>query len=110
MPRFLQLVALMLAFLVSGAGAWVAELAKDDCAEECEGDELTSCPEQGCTDCSVTCSSCPRTLALAWTHVVRVEPVSTSFGWISSEVRERVPDDPFAEGVFHPPRLVGEQI
>ena len=95
----------MLAFVVSGAPAWVSELAKDDCAEECEGDATSSCPEQGCTDCSITCSSCPRTVALVWTHVVRLEPLHTGFAWISSEAAERVPDDPVSEGVFHPPRL-----
>lgn len=97
----------MLAFVVSGAPAWVSELVKDDCAGACEGDESTSCPEQGCTDCSITCSSCPRTGALASTLFVRVEPVPASFEWISSEAAEHVPDDPVPDGVFHPPRLAG---
>jgi hypothetical protein len=106
-PRLLQLVALTLAFLVSGAPAWAAELVRDDCGDECAGDETSSCPEQGCTDCAFTCSSCPRVIALAWTHAVRVAPVVTSFAWLTNETGERVPDDPVPEGVFHPPRLAG---
>ena len=105
MPRVLQLVALMLAFLVSGAPTWVAELAEDDCADECADEEQDGCPDEGCGDCSVICSSCPRPHMLLSQHVVRFAPAPSCFLWISSEAGECVPDDPVPEGVFHPPRL-----
>lgn len=105
MPRFLQLVALALAFLVSGAPTWIGELAEDDCAEKCANE--SGCPEKGCGDCSVICSSCPRTHAILPSHVVSLAPAGVDLLWISTEVGEWVPDDPVPEGVFHPPRLAG---
>lgn len=98
------MVALVLAFVVSGAPTWICELAEDDYAEECADER--GCPDEGCGDCSIVCSSCPRGHVLVPSFVVSVAPASTHFAWISSEALERVPDDPVPEGVFHPPRLV----
>jgi hypothetical protein len=106
-PRFLQLVALVLVFMVSGAPAWIAELAEDDCAAKCADEEQDGCPDEGCGDCSVVCSSCPRSHVVLPSHVVRVAPGSLDFACLASEAGERVPDEPVPEGVFHPPRLAG---
>jgi hypothetical protein len=102
-PRFLQLVALVLAFVVSGAPAWIRELAKDDCAEECASDR--SCPDDGCGDCSIVCSSCARVHVVVPSLVASAVAAPNVVTWISSEAGERVPDDPVPDGVFHPPRL-----
>jgi hypothetical protein len=98
------MVALVLAFVVSGAPTWIRELAEDDCAEQC-ADE-SGCPDKGCGDCSIICSACPRGHVLVPSLVASVVLASTDFDWISTETRQRVPDDPVPEGVFHPPRLV----
>jgi hypothetical protein len=98
-----QLVALVLAFVVSGAPAWISELTEDDCAEECA---KRGCSDEGCGACSIVCSSCPRAHALVPSLVPTVVRAATDFARISSESSERLPDDPVLEGVFHPPRLV----
>lgn len=102
MPRFLPLVALVLAFVVSGAPAWIGEVLEDDCAEECA--DPTGCPEDGCADCSILCSSCPRTHVVAPPLAVAFAPAAGGLAWLAGDARERVPDDPVPEGVFHPPR------
>lgn len=104
MPRFLQLVALALVFAISGAPAWIAELAGDDCAEKCSDEPR--CPDEGCADCSVICSTCARTHALPVTRVA-----SALFAFDVSEITfdasESVPPSPPPEDVFHPPRRIG---
>jgi hypothetical protein len=97
----LPLVALVLAFVVSGAPAWIGELVEDDCAEECA--DSTGCPEDGCADCSILCTSCPRTHGVA-PHAAALAPAARGLAWLAGDARERVPDDPVPEGVFHPPR------
>jgi hypothetical protein len=102
-PRVLQLVALVLAFTVSGAPAWLSELAEDECGEKCA--ENCGCSVKSCRDCSIVCSACPRSHVLVPSLVATgVEVID--FAWISSEASERVPEDPVPEGIFHPPRLV----
>jgi hypothetical protein len=104
-PRFLQLVALSLALLLVGAPAIAAEMIEDDCAEECAGEESErSCPEEGCTDCSVLCPGCARPHVVATTAVARPTSWATSYVEISSDDTERVPLGPPPDGVFHPPR------
>lgn len=95
----------MLAFVVSGAPTWLGELVEDDCAQECTTDEPGGCPE-GCGNCSIVCSSCPRSHVVVPSLVASVAPVVVDFARIASEAGERLPDDPVPEGVFHPPRLV----
>jgi hypothetical protein len=108
LPRLLQLIALSLALLLVGAPAILAEIAEDDCVEECAGDdEGTTCPDEGCTDCSVVCPSCPRTHAVAVTVGAWFAPWRTASLQTSNDASERVPVDPPREGVFHPPRLAG---
>ena len=97
----------MLVFAISGAPAMLAELAEDDCAEKCADEGQTGCPDEGCADCSIICSSCP------WTHVVApsganpLPAVPLSGARITTEAGQRAPADPPPEGVFHPPRLAG---
>lgn len=102
-PRFLQLVAVVLAFMVSGAPSWATELAGDDCAQKCTNE--STCPDEGCGDCSIICSSCPRV------HVVVPQQASVlaafAVAWTSHDVSERVPVGPHPDGVFHPPRDAG---
>lgn len=107
MPRVLQLVALTVALLLVGAPAIVAELLEDDCADECVGDEGESCPEEGCTDCSVVCSACARTHVVTPTIAAALAPWLDSFVQTSRDAAERVPVGPPPEGVFHPPRIAG---
>jgi hypothetical protein len=105
-PRFLQLVALVLAFVVSGVPAWINEVVETVCAEECTDEGERGCSDEGCADCSIACSSCrraPVVVPLVASHA----PAAIELSQISSELRERFPDDPIPEGVFHPPRVAG---
>lgn len=102
MGRLLPLIALMLVFLTSGAPAWIAELAQDDCAEQC-ADE-SSCPDEGCAGCSVICSSCVRAHVVVPQVVAVIEPGAIAVTWLAPEVGARMPVGPPPEGVFHPPR------
>lgn len=104
-PRFFHAIALALIFLVSGAPAWIAELTGDDCRAQC-ADE-SSCPDEGCADCSVLCSSCPRAHVVVPPQPNRFGPASVDVSQIAHEASERVPAGPPLEGVFHPPRRVG---
>ena len=107
MPRFLQLIALTLALLLVGAPTIIAEIAEDDCAEECAGEQgEESCPDEGCTDCSIVCSSCPRTHFVA-TDAIRFAPWRTATDQLPVESAERVPAELPPQGVFHPPRVAG---
>ena len=103
MPRFLHVLALSLAFFVSGAPSWVAELCEDDCAKECASE--SGCPDEGCADCAPNCSSCPRG------HYVVPSALAISLSVCVSDriaiTCERAPADPPPEGVFHPPRRAG---
>lgn len=101
----LQLLALMVAMLLVGAPAMVAELAEDDCAEECVGDSGPSCPEEGCNDCSPVCSSCPRTHVVAAALTAWSSPAADVVVGAPVEGCQRVPTGPPPEGVFHPPRV-----
>jgi hypothetical protein len=103
-PRLLQLIALVLVFTISGAPKWVAELVEDDCTEECSNE--SQCPEEGCDDCSIICSSCPRAQFFppqSASFVPRLVGVSAD----AHEAGERVPTGPPPKGVFHPPRRAG---
>lgn len=84
---------------------WIAELTEDECAEECT-DEPTGCPEEGCADCSIICSSCPRAHLVVPTQAMRLGP-EVFVARFGTDAAERVPVDPPPEGVFHPPRLAG---
>jgi len=107
-PRFLQLVALSLALLLVGAPTILAQLAEDDCAEECAGEQgEESCPDEGCTDCSLVCSSCPRTHVVAPTVGGWFAPWRTAIVQLSAERADTVPVGPPPQGVFHPPRIAG---
>lgn len=107
MPRFLQLIALSLALLLVGAPSIIAEITEDDCAEECASGDGENCPDQGCADCSLVCSSCPRTHVVAPSVGAWFAPWRTAFVELSIDAAERVPVGPPPEGVFHPPRLAG---
>lgn len=102
----IQLVALSLAIMMAGAPAWVAEAAEDECAEECAGDRSAGgCEEQGCGDCSVVCSYCPRP-HLVVPQVADVPAVEMATLRDSAPPTcERVPTGPPPRGVFHPPRV-----
>jgi hypothetical protein len=127
-PRLLHLLALLLVFMMSGAPTWVSALAEGGCADErgdecgCEGDgncqdegghqggdkctnDPSGCPEEGCGDCSVLCSSCPRTHLVMPSLVVRIAPVELATWWLAGEVGQRLPISPPARDVFHPPRF-----
>jgi hypothetical protein len=103
-PRFLSLIALVLAFVMMGAPTWIAALTGDDCAEKCRGE--AECPDEGCADCSIICSACPRTHVVVPQQATRVAPASI-VSWLSREVGERMPVGPPQDGVFHPPRRAG---
>ena len=104
----LQLIALSLALLLVGAPTIFAEVIEDDCAEECAREQgEKSCPDQGCTDCSLVCSSCPRTHLVAPTVGAWFAPWRTASVLLSPEGAERVPSGPSPQGVFHPPRIAG---
>lgn len=108
MPRFAQLIALSLALLLAGAPAVIAEMAEtieDDCADECAGEQgEESCPEEGCSDCSIICSSCARSHVVAPSGAVRFLPWRTEYVWLRAEGPHRLPAGPPPRGVFHPPR------
>jgi hypothetical protein len=106
-PRFLQAIALVLIFTISGVPAMLAELLEDDCAERCAGEDQTGCPDEGCADCSIICSSCPRTHVVAPSGTSPLPAISLEVARITTEARQRVPVGPPPEGVFHPPRLAG---
>lgn len=93
-----------MAFVISGAPMWVAELAEDNCAEEC-ADE-SGCPDEGCADCSVICSSCPRAQYLA-PQTTAIVPMLVDVSAAAHDAGERVPLEPPPKGVFHPPRRAG---
>ena len=107
MPRFLPVIALMLIFAISGAPTWAAELLEDDCAEKCSDEEQDGCPDEGCADCSIICSSCPRAHVLVPQVVDRLFAISIETSGAAIEIGQRVPVGPPPEGVFHPPRLAG---
>ena len=104
-PRFLHVIALLLTFMVSGAPAWIGELAGDDCAEQCASE--SACPDEGCADCSIICSSCPRAHVVVPSQANRVVLASVGVSQVSDEASERLPASPPPEGVFHPPRRAG---
>lgn len=106
-PRFLQLIALTLPLLLLGAPAMIAEITEDECAEECAGEEGKSCPDEGCADCSIVCSSCPRTHVVAPVVAAWVSPWRTAIVRPSPDGPQRVPTGPPPQGVFHPPRIAG---
>jgi hypothetical protein len=106
-PRFLQAIALVLVFVISGAPAVLAELLEDDCAERCADEDQTGCPDEGCADCSIICSSCPRTHVVAPSGANLLPTAPLAVARITTEAGQRVPTDPPPEGVFHPPRLAG---
>ncbi len=105
-PRLVHLLALVLVFAMSGAPRWLAELAKDDCADE--GDDCTNepsgCPDEGCGDCSILCSSCPRAHVVMPSLVPRIAPAELASWGIAAEAGQRVPTGPPPKDVFHPPR------
>lgn len=90
---------------MSGAPAWAAELLEDDCVEKCT-DEPGGCPDEGCADCSLICSSCPRAHVVVPAEQLRVVPAKL-VALIRAGAGERVPSGPEPDGVFHPPRLAG---
>jgi hypothetical protein len=104
-PRLLQLLALVVALAIAGVPTWIGELLEDDCAQTCAGDQSAGgCQEQGCTDCSVVCSSCARGL-----HGPPVASVHLAAAILASvdaaiDVPQRVPIGPPPQGIFHPPR------
>lgn len=106
MPRLVQLVAVCFAIVMAGAPTWLAELAGDDCAEVCASDEAAGgCEEQGCADCSIVCSSCPRPHTLL-PHTAAAAPMAmVTFLEDAVPPSERVPVGPPPRGVFHPPRV-----
>lgn len=104
MPRVLQVLALVMTFIVMGAPAWVAEMIEDDCAEECSDE--SQCPDQGCGDCSLICSSCPRAQYMAPTDVT-VVPSTIEVSSVAHDTSEHRPMEPPPKGVFHPPRRAG---
>ena len=104
MPRFLHVFALVMAFIASGAPTWISELAEDDCAVECSDE--SSCPDEGCADCSIICSSCPRSHVVA-PQTTMVVPMPINVSAVAHEASERWPLEPPPEGVFHPPRRAG---
>jgi hypothetical protein len=106
-PRLLQVVALVMVFAISGAPAALAELSEDDCAEQCADEDQTGCPDEGCADCSIICSSCPRTHVVAASGASPLSAVLLAGVRIATEPAQRIPADPPPEGVFHPPRLAG---
>lgn len=102
------MIALSLVLLLVGAPTILAEVVEDDCAEECAGEQSEeSCPDEGCTDCSIVCSSCPRTHVVAPSVTAWFSPWRTSFVQRSPDDAERVPAGPTPQGVFHPPRVAG---
>lgn len=105
MGRLLPLIALMLVFLTSGAPTWIAELTGDDCAEQCTDE--SSCPDEGCADCSVICSSCVRTHVVVPQVVAVIAPGAVAVSWLAPEVGAQMPVGPPPQGVFHPPRRAG---
>lgn len=108
MPRLLQLTALTLAFLLVGGPGVIVELAEDDCAEECAGEQGDeSCPEAGCTDCSIICAACGRTPVVAPAGAMRLAPAGAAYVQLATEAAQRLPAAPPLRGVFHPPRIEG---
>jgi hypothetical protein len=106
-PRFVQAIALLLILGVMGVPSIIVQLVPDDCAEECAGEESGSCEDEGCTDCSIVCSSCARAHVLVPTVSVRAVDSPMNFVRVSTETGQRVPVGPPPEGVFHPPRRAG---
>jgi hypothetical protein len=106
-PRFLQAIALVLVLVISGVPAVLAEILEDDCAEKCAGTDQTGCPDEGCADCSIICSSCPRAHVVAPSGASPLPVLPLAVARITTEVGQHVPADPPLEGVFHPPRLAG---
>lgn len=105
-PRFIHVIALMLIFAISGGPTVAGELLEDDCAEKCADEEQDGCPDEGCADCSIICSSCPRAHVLI-PLVANLLPISIEESGVAIEIGQRVPVGPPPEGVFHPPRLAG---
>lgn len=101
--RVLQLLAILVALATCGAPAWAVELLKDDCADECT-DEPEGCPSEGCGDCSVLCSSCPRVPGAICALPPRIAPAVLASWWIAGEPAQQKPTEPPPKGVFHPPR------
>ncbi len=107
MPRSLRLLALLLVIVMSGVPAWAAELAaEDDCAERCADEQQDGCPDEGCADCVIVCSSCPRNHVVVPSPCLRPAAVF-AIEAIPKEADEREPVGPPPEGVFHPPRRAG---
>ncbi len=104
MPRFVHLIALALVFAMSGAPTWIAEAMEDDCAEECASE--SGCPDEGCADCSIVCSSCPRAHFVA-PQTVTLAPTPVGVSSVAHEAGKRLPQGPPPKGVFHPPRRAG---
>jgi hypothetical protein len=100
-------VALVLVFVMSGAPAWMVELAVDDCAERCADERQDGCPDEGCADCAVVCSSCPRNHVVVPSATWRPAPAAVAVEAVFDRAMERLPVGPPPEGVFHPPRLAG---
>jgi hypothetical protein len=105
-PRFLQILVLLLIFGISGGPGVIAELAGDDCTETC-ADEEPGSSEDGCGDCRLICSSCPRSHVIVPSLTNHVIPVPVNVARIAAIGAERVPIGPPPQGVFHPPRLAG---
>lgn len=103
-PRLLSvLVSLALVLCVTGAPTWIAELAGDDCAEDCADEG--ACSSDGCGDCSLVCSSCPRTHVVVPTLAPQPAVAAPSFMLMTIDGWERLPVGPPPRDVFHPPRL-----
>ena len=108
MPRVLSIVALWLALLLVGVPTMIAELTEDDCASECADEaDRGSCPEQGCTDCSLVCAGCARTHVVVPTTLPGATPGRTVVVRLEGDRAQRVPLGPPPQGVFHPPRRTG---
>lgn len=105
MPRFLQILVLVLVFGISGGPGVIAELVGDDCTETCADDAGAS--DEDCGDCRLICSSCPRSHVVVPSVTTNVIAVSVDVARIAAIGAERVPDGPPPQGVFHPPRLAG---
>jgi hypothetical protein len=105
--RVLQLLALVLCFAMSGGPTLLTEILEDDCATACIDEDRGGCPDEGCADCSIICSSCARSHVVVPSGPSLALAVPIAVAGIASEAGDRVPPGPSPEGVFHPPRLSG---
>lgn len=103
MSRLLQILVLSLVFVTSGAPGWLVQaLVDDDCGEVCIDED--GCPEGGCADCTITCSSCPRSHGV-FPQAAGVAPVTVGVTVVTEVMTiQKLEDGPPPEGVFHPPR------